>query len=200
MPVREDQIIKEVLTKPWIALAENQAKQFTEAGLPSHIRHVETRGKTEDEDAMTGHLCHIAVAKYLWSYDGIMKYQHSCSKANMLPAVRKATGNKHISDNGEDFINLGLDVKGSLIRTNLPPIKHNSPVRPREWHPDTTIVQCLLSEKKEGISTRIVYICGWETSEAYKTRGEAKEGTFKGAYVIPIKDLNPMIPMKWRNC
>ena len=198
MSIREDQIIEINLTKPWIAIARQQATAFTGAGLPSHIRHVEARGKTEDEDAMTGHLCHIAVAKYLWSSNGIMQYQHSCEKANMLPLARKMTGNKHISDDGEDFINLGLDVKGSLIRTDLPPIKHNSPVRPREWHPNTTIVQCLLSQEKEGQNNRKVYLCGWETSEAYKAKGEAKEGTFKGAYVIPIKDLNPMMPMMWR--
>ncbi len=199
MPITESQIIEISLPPAWITLAKRQAKAFTDANLPSHIRHVESRGETENEDAMTGHLCHIAVAKYLWSYDGITAYQHSCSKANMLPTVREATGNKCISDNGEDFIDLGLDVKGSLIRTGLPPIKHNSPVRPREWHEDTVIVQCLLSEKKSPKGARTVYICGWETSEAYKAKGQAKEGTFKGAYVIPIKDLNPMMPMKWRS-
>lgn len=200
--VTEDQIIKIHLTKPWITIAMSQARAFTDAGLPSKIRHVEARGSTENEDALTGHLAHVAVAKYLWGYDGINQYVHACEKANMLPLVRKVTGDKHVSDNGEDFINLGLDVKASLIRTSQQPINHNSPVRPREWHPNIIYVQCLVETSGDlyGSSsfTADVYVCGWQTAEAYKAKGKSEGGVFKGAYLIPVKELNPMMPMLWR--
>jgi len=201
--ITEDQIIKIHLTKPWIAIARSQARAFTDAKLPSNIRHVEARGSTEDEDALTGHLAHVAVAKHLWSYDGVNQYIHACEKANMLPLVRKATGNKHVSDDGEDFINLGLDVKASLIRTRQPPIAHNSPVRPREWHPNIIYVQCLVETSGDlkghhAPFTANVYICGWQTAEAYKAKGKSEGGVFEGAYVISVKELNPMMPMLWR--
>ena len=206
--ITKDQIIEIHLTKPWIAIAMRQARAFTDAELPSNIRHVESRGSTEDEDALTGHFAHIAVAKHLWGYDGVNQYIHACEKANMLPLVRKVTGDKYISDNGEDFINLGLDVKASLIRTSQEPINHNSPVRPREWHPNIIYVQCLVrisrapkatAESRDPSSFAVdVYICGWQMAEAYKAKGESEGGVFKGAYVIPIKELNPMMPMLWR--
>ena len=194
--ITQKQIIEISLSKPWVAIAKKQAQAFISAGLPSNIRHVEARGDTENEDALTGHLAHIAVAKHLWGYDGVNQYIHACEKANMLPLVREATGKKCISDNGEDFINLGLDVKASLIRTGLEPINHNSPVRPREWHPNIIYIQCLVEDAKDAI--RKVYICGWQDSNAYKVKGKSESGVFEGAYVVPIKELNPIMPMLWR--
>lgn len=169
------------LTQSEMNLAKYHAVR-AEIGGVSRIRELKERGAALSEDQVAGQLGTLAIHKYL----------HGHSQAYALGRYMQ---NKYPrqGDGGEDVLGLNLDVKTSLMRRSQDPLTYNLPVRPHELHPGWVYALALLPAEYE--TTWNINLVGWATADMFPE--PEVSGVFKGAHVIPARELVPFPPIKY---
>ena len=185
------------------------SKKFVDAETPSQFRHVGERGDTVKNDSFVGCLAHYAYCRHMWGPEGVGKLFDAYWVSNKFPEIRKIRGTNRVSDGGSDILRLNVDVKSSLVRTNLPLIKHRLPVRPYDKHPNWIYALVLVTEHEKPNATRIddsfkyvANLVGWAKTKDLPDKPYSKEDggapdDFDGAYLVDAIDLCPFMPHKW---
>ena len=206
--LQEKHIVTRKLHPAYVQLARKNAKIFTDAKLPSHLRHVEERGRTESIDSFVGNMAALMASVHL--FGDKKKYEDAAWVANKFPAMRKVLKNDVLDDGGCDIIGLNIDFKASLIRNeNKNLLSYNAPVRPHEFY-STHIYLFIFMEALEGKTDDEKISCvdwrshimGWCVGQDYiDDHGQEPNGTgvFEGAHVLPVTALNPVIPWVWQS-
>lgn len=140
----------------------------------SHIRGAE-RASAGPEDQMVGQLGEWALARYM----GVEETYFSRREQKDLKPWE--------GDDGTDIDGVPVDVKTSLMRASKDPLRYNLLVRPRERHPETWYVLCLV----ESLETNKVFLVGGLPERALPTTVDTS-GPFKGAYRMRAKLLLEM--------
>jgi hypothetical protein len=188
--------------------ARRIGKKFVQAKTPSQFRHVEDRGDTVNEDAFVGCMAHYAYLRHMQGPEGMGKLFDAYWVSNHFPEIRQIRKTKLVSDGGSDILRLNVDVKSSLVRTNLPIIRHRLPVRPHDRRENWVYVLVLITErKKENPTLDDAYnytghVVGWaKDSDLPNVTYDKEQGTapaeFHGAYLMAAESLNPFPPFKW---
>jgi len=131
------------------------------------------------EDQRTGMLANYAFAKWI-GHRELWRIGRWCQD-----------GTPRNGDGGYDLPTLRVDVKGSLLRTNLQPLDHHLWVRQPEWHDGWTYVLALVKQ-----SLDVVTLVGWATSEMFPP--EWVNGTHgKPRRELRANLLKPLPPLHW---
>lgn len=152
----------------------------------SNIRNQDERAKMLATDATVGMVGQYAAHKYHFG---------AAAREKFLVSRWHANQHKFKSDGGYDIDALNVDVKSTLRRNdNIPLMSYHLPVRPRElyagWNYWLTIVDLV-----EG-HCPVVHLLGWASDQMLPQR-PAEDGTFKGAHVLPARQLNPFQALRW---
>jgi hypothetical protein len=154
------------------------------AGGVSRIRSGEDREKKLLRDAVVGQIGTLAMSLY-WT-GGVAEYLKGREETNRTPRR---------GDNGLDIGS--CDVKSSILRPNRYISDYHLLVRPAEWHADVWYARALMREDR----LDVVYLCGWLNAADVKRLSENithDDAIFGDAYKVPIIELHPLPPMKWR--
>lgn len=162
--------------------------ELAEIGGRSEVRQG-NRQKTLSVDQFVGMLGQYAFSLYLTGSPQPFYSQRLVANAN--PTV---------GDNGQDILGANLDVKTSLMRNSQDPMTYSLVIRPKEIHKDHVYVLALVEPNDESalkLSIPLaVYLVGWAFQPELPDKTE-NDGVFKGAYVVPAKNLHQMIPLYW---
>ena len=151
-------------------------------GGVSHIfSNRDERSTRSSEDQLTGQICNYAASVY---YTGDAEaYIYSRERANATPCI---------GDGGVDIPGRKADIKGSLMRGSVDPMKYHLYVRPQEYHRDWRYTLTLTRPISNGYRVHLV--------------GEAVADILKWVetkYVLPASDLMPLSPRgiysSWRD-
>ena len=140
------------------------------------MRPDDERIKELMQDQITGMSGQFALSKY-WTGSPYW-FQMQRFFANQYPAL---------GDGGCDLPGSNLDVKTSLIRTQLPKLEHHLWVRPNEYKPDTVYILGLLEQADH---TQCVHLIGW-------AKGSELTKDEQGRYGIDGDDLHELPPTNW---
>jgi len=153
-------------------------------GGVSHVRGDEERGECLSEDQIVGQVGTLAGHRFMFG------------NANDYKVTRwYANRNPTVGDIGYDVTGCNVDFKTSLMRSpDRPPLDYNLLVRPRERH-DDWIYMLLLVEKYSRAAASVLLV-GWASTRMLPDE-VATGGAFSGAYVLPARHLNPLMPLRW---
>ena len=207
--VSENDIIKIEIPEFMVVYAKQTSKKFKDAETPSQFRHDMERGDTVGEDSFYGCLAHFGYCRHMWGPEGIGKVFDAYWVSNHFPEIRKLRNTVCVSDQGSDILRLNVDVKSSLVRTNLPLLKHRLPVRPYEHRKNWIYALVLMTEQKRENPAHMndafkytANLVGWASSKDLPDKTYSKdEGTapdsFDGAYLLDASNLHPFMPQRW---
>ena len=183
--MKENEIITREVPSGVLAHCREWAKNSSIGGS-SNVRKGQERQDSLSEDQMTGH---VGAAMFCWlMYGNIYAYKVARWYADRYPTE---------GDGGSDLPGTNIDVKSTLIRNlDKPLLTYRLCVRPRERHPDTVYVQTLVLPPDPDNSIWTVMFVGWAHESELPEQVEAS-GDFKGAYVLPVSRLNPVMPIIW---
>lgn len=175
-----DKIIRVKITAAELKYAESIAEKFPFVGV-SYVRDDrEDRVREASSDQITGQLGNIIGTKFL--FGGYFMYRLSRWIADIDP---------YRGDGGSDVPGAGIDFKTSLMRYGKNPNTYHLCVRPAERHKNTTYIHILLD-----MDNMEAFITGWATDEMLPDK-VLDSGPLSGAYVIPVPELNQIMPMNW---
>jgi hypothetical protein len=150
-------------------------------GGASQVRSREDRQASLHGDQAVGQLGELALSKYLGGTP--LFYQLSRTMRDQRP---------HQGDTGDDLLATNVDVKCSLMRAGLDPLRYRLLVRPRERHEGAVYVLALVAP--DVWSTGDVSFVGWCREQDLPAH-PARDGPFAGAFVLPATALNPLPPL-----
>lgn len=153
-----------------------------ELGGKSHIRTTD-RLPSLTEDQLIGQIGQFVVTRYMFGTPE--KWAINRWFINQNPSY---------GDAGYDIPGLNLDVKTSLMRASKDPMSYNLLVRPKERHSGWVYYLVLVGEIQDELLP--VHLIGWAKDEDLPAT-PAKDGKFKGAYVLPAKSLVPLPPLRF---
>ena len=172
-----------------LRLARKHAAKSALGGT-SHVRpDTDARQDNLGVDQLTGHLGNLALSLY-W-YGTTHPYVMGRTLQDKFPTV---------GDGGSDLPGLNVDVKTSLIRKPDPTLQdYNLIVRPRELHPGTVYVLCLIERQEypPDNAACLAHLMGWADARTLENAGVASYGTFAGAFTIPAMQLTPLPPLTY---
>lgn len=171
------QIIQIRLTKDHAARALVHAGQ-AEIGGKSNVRKAKARADELANDQFVGQLGQVGLHMYL--YGNLVHYEAGRWMQNQFP---------NVGDGGFDIPGALVDVKTSLVRTDLPLLEHRLPVRPKERHDNAVYILALLQSP-------YVNLIGWASDAELPDQPEFN-GPFQGAYVLKAHELNPLMPIQY---
>lgn len=170
------QLIKQPFTPEEYIEIVNNAK-LAEIGGKSYIRSKEDRLTNLSEDQLTGMLGHWAFCKWATGSSDLWRKQRA--EINKTPTK---------GDGGIDIVieDIPFDIKTSAMRGSNDPLRYNLPIRPSERHKGVCYILALYPLKAS-----YVWLVGMAVEKDFPKKVQ-KEGIFKGAYVIPAKNLSPL--------
>lgn len=159
------------------------AKAYARAACMGGTSRIRTEDRQEllYRDQLVGQLGNLAWHKY--RYRHLEFYHASRFFQNLFP---------QLGDGGSDDPGSNVDVKTSLMKGKNP-WTYRLAVRPHECHEGTVYVLALVPTPFEG--DPCVLLVGWASSEQLPLAAET-EGVFKGAHVIPARQLTPLPPLE----
>jgi hypothetical protein len=187
--VTRDDIVSMWLSGREVKYCMDMAKRAEIGGI-SNIRsnHSERMGKIKI-DQIVGQIGQYALAIYLFGEP--QKYYIQRMVADINPTV---------GDNGQDIIGSNIDVKTSLIRSELDYLEYHLAVRPKELYRDHIYILALVEPNFSGSimpnQDLNVYLLGWSTAENLPSE-TSQSGVFQGAHILKAYDLQPLMPIKW---
>lgn len=178
--ISEKDILRVPVNKNEMNLVIEMSRAACRGGV-SRIRSSQDRQATLYEDQLVGQIGTYAGTKFWFG-----------SSHNYLIARQVANLNPRAGDGGSDIIGANIDFKTSKIRSTRPLLDYRLVVRPRERSAGKVYVQ-LLVELSE--FTAVAHILGWASDDMLP--GIEVGGTFDGAHVLPVRELNPLPPLQW---
>lgn len=152
-------------------------------GGRSEVRNPIARKEWIVQDQLVG--CLVNYAAISWLFDSTDLYKKARAKADADPWK---------GDGGQDIPGYPIDVKGTLMRYGVTPLKYHLAVRPRDVRPNWVYVLGLVDRLTHPIT---VSLTGWATQKDLPTNS-VTNGTFAGAHLIPAKQLKAMSRLKSR--
>lgn len=159
-----------------LAFVKRYASQ-AEIGGRSAVRGAD-RQMTLQEDQVIGMMGNYAINKYLSG--NAHSFRLSRHLINQYPTM---------GDSGSDVPGLNVDIKTSLVRTEMPYKRHSLVVRSAERHAQTVYVLGLVPPERDK-----VLLMGWAVNEELKP---ITTGIFTGAWGLQADALHPMMPLRW---
>ena len=152
---------------------------------PEEKRKSKEYKKNNLEYQFVGQLATCVASEWLFR-DGTKSYKEEREERNKKP---------YDGDGGIDLPPYNIDVKGSRMRNkNRDPLDYNFPLRPVERHEGIQYIFSLVSFSDEFENCK-AYLMGWIGENEITNRVQTR-GVFEGAYLTPIRDLNPMPSLK----
>ena len=175
------------ISEYYFKVASHMGKKAEIGGVSRIFKDKKERVARQKVDSLVGQLGTLAGVK-LFS-GGIEKYVESRYMQNKFP---------HSGDGGEDIIGSNIDFKVSLKRyPDKNPLSYHLLVRPRERHSKQVYIHGLILPWPEDGQPSEVIFTGWATNEDLPSE-PIKEGPLEGAYAIEVKNLKPLIPIRWK--
>ena len=171
------------LTDPELSFIKRNALAAEINGV-SRMREKEDRLDNLKTDSLVGQMATAGLHKYWFGH--ITNYAKERWRQNLNPRN---------GDGGCDIEALNVDVKGSLIRYEQMKVDdYHLIVRPAEFHHGWVYVHALVNMNRYD-----VYLTGWAESAMFPGETE-NNGHFKGAFVLPVPELYPLMPLRhlWR--
>lgn len=171
--------------RPWeMGIIKAKADEWDYPGR-SNVRAPGERAANLATDSMVGLIGQYVGTKHLLGAVALDKF---------LVNRRHAGKRKFESDGGHDVDCANVDFKTSLRRNgNKPLLDHNLVVRPREMYAGWVYILIIVDLFEQDNAS--AHIIGWATDAMFPP--PATSGIFKGAHVLPARDLNPVMPIRW---
>ena len=150
-------------------------------GGKSQVRSAVDRQDSLATDQDVGQLGEMALSKYLGGTP--LFYELTRTIRDLEPTQ---------GDGGGDLLATNVDVKASLMRASVDPLRYRLLVRPRERHLNTVYVLALVAP--DVWTTGNVCLVGWCTDRDLPQHPE-RAGPFAGAYCIPATQLKVLPPL-----
>lgn len=183
--IETQDIITVRLGKASLRLIEKHAR-LAEMGGVSRVRpDRQDRVDSLKTDQLVGQIGQYAGSK--WMTGSAEPYRLSRWVANQNPDR---------GDGGSDILGSNIDFKASLVRrSDRSLLQYNLPVRPHERHGGWIYVLVLVTDLQPQVSA-VANLMGWVMDEDLPEQPNAN-GVFRGAYVVPAKNLKPLPKFSW---
>lgn len=171
--------------RPWeMSMLKAEARGWDFPGH-SNVRGSEDRAANLRDDALTGMIGQYVGTKFLFGAVALDKF---------LVNRWHAGQHKFESDGGHDIDCANIDFKTSLRRKESKPLlEYNLVVRPEELYAGWVYILIIVDMFKQDNAS--AHIIGWATDAMFPP--PATSGIFKGAHVLPARELNPVMPIRW---
>ena len=171
--------------RPWeMGIVKAKAEEWDYPGR-SNVREPGDRVGNLATDSLVGMIGQYAGTKHLLGAVAFDKF---------LVNRWHAAKHKFEGDGGHDIDCANIDFKTSLRRNeNKPLLDYNLVVRPEELYAGWVYVLIIVDLFEQDNAS--VHIVGWATDAMFPPPAAA--GIFKGAHVLPARELNPVMPIRW---